>query len=116
MKRADDFPKILMFRGHADMRKQAIGLADVVQQVMKENPFNDCLFLFCNRRRDIIKALYFDRAGFCLWTKRLDQNRFPWLKESDDSNFEISAEDLNLLLDGVDVFKRHKKLSFSSVS
>ena len=98
------------------MRKQAHGLAAVVEEQMKEIPFNNCLFLFCNRRRDIIKALYFDRAGFCLWTKNLDQGKFPWVQAVDGSSFEISAADAALIFDGVDVFKRHKTLNLKSIS
>lgn len=97
------------------MRKQSAGLSEMVESSFGESPFQDVLFVFCNRRRDIIKALYFDRAGFCLWTKKLDQNRFPWLK-SEVSKIVISPEDFDLMIDGVDIFKRHKKLSFKSVS
>lgn len=115
MKRAQDFPRILLHRGPCDMRKQAYGLAEVVEGHMKESPFSACLFIFCNRRRDIVKALYFDRAGFCLWSKKLDQGRFPWLN-AEGPHVELSAEDLALVFDGVDVFKRHKSLDLKSIS
>lgn len=116
MKRSSDFPKILLCREPTDMRKQSAGLAEVVETSLKENPFSDCLFIFCNKRRDIIKALYFDRAGFSLWTKKLDQGRFPWLKTDTKGILEMKSSDLDLIFDGVDVFKRHKKLDFDSVS
>ena len=116
MKRASDFNRILLFREATDMRKQINGLAEIVQDTMKESPFSENLFLFCNRRKDIIKAIYFDRAGFCLWTKRLDKNRFPWLKTGGEIKVEITDKDLELLFDGVDVFKRHKKLKYESFS
>jgi hypothetical protein len=51
-----------------------------------------------------------------LWSKNLDQGRFPWLAAAEDKKLEIVAEDLELILDGVDVFKRHKRLDFKSVS
>jgi transposase len=116
MKKAHDFPKILLCRAACDMRKQAYGLAEVVEGHMKETPFENCLFLFCNRRRDIIKALYFDRAGFCLWTKKLDQGRFPWARQGVGVELEVSADDLCLIFEGVDVFKRHKSLDLKSIS
>lgn len=97
------------------MRKQAAGLSEIVQTSLGQNPCGELLFIFCNKRRDIMKALYFDRAGFCLWTKRLDQSRFPWLKSA-SRTYEITAADLELVFDGVDVFKRHKELKFNSVS
>lgn len=115
MKRASDFPKILICTEPTDMRKQSVGLSIIVESHLKEKPFGEYLFIFCNRRRDIIKALYFDKAGFCLWSKRLDQSRFPWLKKTNKKKLEISADDFDLLLDGVDVFKRHKKLNFESI-
>ena len=116
MKRARDFRRILIFKGPMDMRKQSNGLAEVVEDIMKENPFEDCLFLFCNRKRDIIKGLYFDKAGFCLWTKKLDQSKFPWLKEGRKYGIELSYRDVDLILDGVNIFTRHKNLKFQSIS
>ena len=83
MKRATDFPRILLYRGIADMRKQSFGLAKLVEEELEESPFSDCLFVFCNRRRDIVKGVYFDRAGFCLWVKKLDKGRFPWRDRPD---------------------------------
>lgn len=98
------------------MRKQINGLASIVEENMGHDLFSESLFIFCNRRRDIIKALYFDKAGFCLWTKKLDQSKFPWFKCETSKELEVSPSDLELIFDGVDVFKRHKKLSFSSNS
>ena len=116
MKSSSQFARILLCCGPMDMRKQSNGLSEIVQNHLKESPFEDCLFVFCNRRRDIIKALYFDRAGFCLWTKKLDREKFSWLKEGPEATHKIRAKDLELLLDGVDVLKRHEKLDFTSAS
>ena len=116
MKRGSDFLKIMLCIEPTDMRKQANGLSEMVQNSLDKNPFADCLYLFCNRRRGILTALYFDKAGFCLWTKRLDQSRFPWLRVKDKVVVEINSKDFELIIDGVDVFKRHKKLDFESVS
>lgn len=116
MKRAADFPRILLYRGPADMRKQSLGLAKLVEAELPESPFEECLFVFCNRGKDIMKALYFDRAGFCLWVKKLDRGRFPWLSNAGGKSITVPPEDLELLFDGVDVFKRHDKLSFETLS
>lgn len=114
MRKSDQFSRILLFLPPTDMRKQVLSLAELVEGSMQENPFDGCLFLFCNRRRDIIKGIYFDRAGFCLWMKKLDQEKFPWVRKGIGS-YSMSAKDLDLLLDGVDVFSRHKKLNFNSM-
>ena len=117
MKRASDFKHILLYRHFTDMRKQILGLSILAEELLSDYRLSETLFVFCNRKKDIIKALYFDRAGFCLWTKKLDQSKFPWLKQAlTQKHLNISAEDMDLLLDGVDVFKRHKTLDFTSIS
>ena len=114
MKDSKQFSQILIYLPPTDMRKQVAGLAVMVESVLKENPFDRSLFIFCNKRRDIIKAIYFDRAGFCLWMKKLDKERFPWVRHGNGS-YKMDAKDLDLLLDGVDVFGRHKTLNFESM-
>lgn len=115
MKRPSDFKRIMLYREACDMRKQINGLAEIVQESMEEDPFSADLYLFCNRKKDILKAVYFDRAGFCLWVKKLDKQRFPWLRKHNQPKVVVRAEDLELIFDGVDVFKRHEKLNFKSL-
>lgn len=111
-----DFAKVRIFLrpGFTDMRKAANGLSVFVQEQLELDPFSGNLFLFCNRRRNIFKALYWDRNGFCLWKKRLEKDRFPWPKEG-GGVAEIAEQQLGWLLDGIDFWKAHKKLSYSSV-
>ncbi|NRA68947.1 MAG: IS66 family insertion sequence element accessory protein TnpB [Pseudobacteriovorax sp.] len=116
MKQASDFSKILLWREPVDMRKQINGLAEIVESELQENLFENTLFLFCNKKRDLVKAIYFDKAGFCLWIKKLDSDRFPWFRKADQAELTISARDFELVVDGVDVFKRHRKLNFTSYS
>ena len=59
--------KIFVKPGATDLRKQQAGLAVVVQNIMKSDPFNGSLFLFCNRRRNLLKVLYWETNGFCMW-------------------------------------------------
>lgn len=101
--------------GVTDMRKAINGLALVVEEQMEQNPLNGALFLFCNRQRRILKALYWDRNGFCLWQKRLEKFRFPW-PESGEAAREITEEQLRMLLEGIDFWRAHKALSFEAVS
>ena len=61
-----------------DFRKQASGLAAVVQDELALNPFSEQLFVFTNRRRSHCRILYWERNGFVLWTKRLERERFHW--------------------------------------
>ena len=98
--------KILLCLQPADMRRSFDGLAAMVEQVLDDNPLSGHLFVFCNRRRDRVKILYFDRDGLAIWYKRLEEGtfRFPEPGQDEASNgVSISATDLTLLLDGVDL-------------
>jgi transposase len=111
-----DFSKVRIFLrpGFTDMRKAANGLSIIVEEQLELDPLSGNLFLFCNRRRSIFKALYWDRNGFCLWKKRLEKDRFPWPKDG-GGVAEIGEQQLKWLLDGIDFFRAHKKLPYSSV-
>ena len=106
---------ILVQPGAADMRKQINGLAVMVQNIIGQNPFDGACFMFCNRRRTTIKILYWEDSGFCLWTKRLEEQRFPWPKDEGEVS-RITEDQLSLLLGGIDFWKAHRKLSYRKVS
>lgn len=108
--------RILVRPGATDMRKAINGLVVIAEQQMGENPFGPALFVFCNAERRILKALYWDRNGFCLWTKRLEKHRFPWPRTSEEAKREIDAERLRQLLAGIDFWSAHEELFFSAVS
>ncbi|MBT6501555.1 MAG: IS66 family insertion sequence element accessory protein TnpB [Deltaproteobacteria bacterium] len=101
--------------GSTDMRKSINGLSIMVEQAMDLNPFSGDLFVFCNRRRNIIKILYWDRNGFCLWHKRLEEHRFKW-PESEQEIMTIDQSSLQWLLYGLDIADAHKKLYYQIVS
>lgn len=101
--------------GITDMRKQINGLSILVEEDMKQNPFSGSLFLFCNRQRRLLKILYWDRNGFCLWLKRLEKDRFPWPADENAAS-ELSYDQFQWLLDGIDFWKAHKSLEYNTVS
>jgi transposase len=107
--------RIFIQPGITDMRKQINGLSIFVEEEMKEDPMSGHLYMFCNKNRKRLKILYWDRNGFCMWQKRLEQDRFPWPKNGDEV-LEIKREELFMLLDGIDFFNAHKKLNFLQVS
>lgn len=94
----------------ADMRRSFNSLALMVGQVVRQDPFSGHLFVFRNRRGDRVKILYWDRDGYALWYKRLEQGVFRFPTHADDS-VEVPGSDLALVLDGIDVrnVKRHKR-------
>ena len=86
----------------------------IVEENFDHDLFSGNLFAFCNRRRDIIKILFWDQNGFCLWHKRLEKDRFYW-PESEDEVVNISSQQLSWLLAGLDINDAHKKLNCKHV-
>ncbi len=115
MKALNVFDKIFIHREPVDMRKSINGLSIIVDQEMGEDLQGNHLFIFCNKRRTHLKMLYFDKSGFALWLKRLEASKFPWVKSLNKSVIEMSSDDLELLLDGVNIWTRFEKLSFERV-
>jgi transposase len=70
--------KIYLALGATDMRKSINGLSIIASEQMKLDIFSGHLFVFCNRSKTILKILYWDRNGFCIWQKRLEKDRFKW--------------------------------------
>ena len=87
--------------GVTDMRKGFDSLAVLAQEVLKQNPFAGHLFAFRGRRGDLVKILYWDGQGFCLFAKRLEKGRFIWPSPA-DGVIGISASQLAYMLDGID--------------
>jgi transposase len=117
MRPANDGPAVYLCRDPIDFRKGINGLAILVEQVLVQNPFSEQLFVFCNRRRDRIKILYWERSGFCLWQKRLEQARFHWPRKEREGVITLTPQQLNWLLDGYDIsrLQPHQKLAFNTV-
>lgn len=101
--------------GSMDMRKAINGLSILVEQAMDLNPFSGDLFVFCNRQRTIIKILYWDHNGFCLWHKRLEKHKFKWPNSPQDV-MTIGAKQLSWLLAGLDFTSAHQRLQYSVVA
>ena len=110
-----DCDRVYLAVGSTDMRKAINGLSIMVEQAMDLNPFSGDLFVFCNRRRNIIKILYWDRNGFCLWHKRLEEHCFKW-PESEQEVMAIDRDRLQWLLYGLDIADAHKQLYYQAVS
>jgi len=92
------------------------GLSVLVEQEMELNPFeDDAVFLFCNRQRRIMKALFWDATGFCLVQKRLEKHRFPWPQTAEQVR-EITVQQLEMLLSGIDFWRAHERIKYRSVS
>lgn len=96
--------KVYLARGTTDMRKSFDGLAGEVRELLMEDPLSGHLFVFCGRRRHLVKVLYWDGAAFWLIAKRLARGTFAWPEAEDDrATIELRADQLGALLGGVDL-------------
>lgn len=92
--------------GATDIRKSIDVLAAIVQEQFKLHPFSTALFVFCNRRRDKLKILHWDHAGFWLYYRRLEQGTFQWLAEG-NVPLCLTPRELRWLLDGLSLTQYH---------
>ena len=95
--------RVFIARDATDMRKGFDGLEGVTRKVIRQDPMTGHLFVFFNRRRTLVKVLYWDRSGFCLWSKRLERGRFKPPGKPGHGATEIEAAELGLILEGLDL-------------
>jgi transposase len=106
--------RIYIRPGKTDFRKSINGLCVLVQEHMQGNPFSGNYYVFCNRTKTMLKILYWDRNGFCLWHKRLEEDRFRWPRTPEEVH-EITREEFHWLLHGLDFYNAHKNRRYSRV-
>ncbi len=140
---SNDLDVVWLCRNAVDFRKGINGLSVLVEDQLVRDPFNGQLFVFVNRRRDKIKILYWERAGFCMWQKRLEAERFKWpehlfagdvsqqrhldgdvlsssserLSRAVGQTIVLDGQQLNWLLDGYDLaaMRPHRSLAYTTV-
>ena len=107
--------KVYLALGNTDMRKAINGLSILVEQLGLD-PFSGHLFVFCNRSRKIIKLLYWDCNGFCLWQKRLEKQKFKW-PQTERQVLQVGQRQLRWLLDGLKITQKsaHRPLQYETV-
>jgi len=93
--------RVWLAAGVTDMRKGMDGLAALTQTALAENPFSGHIFVFRGRRGDLVKLLWFDGDGLCLFAKRLERGRFVWPQAASGA-ITLSAAQLSMLLEGID--------------
>jgi transposase len=117
MKNLHHFPRILVFNGVVDFRKRRRSLVALVEAELKANPFENCLFVFFNRKKDCVRMIYWDLTGFAMWEKEFESEKFILLRNRNNSVLEISHQKLEWLLSGVDIWKikTHTELKYASL-
>jgi len=105
--------RVFLSRAPTDMRRSFDTLAAMVREVLKQDPLSGHLFVFLNRPRDRVKILFWDRSGYALWYKRLEQGVFRLPESRDASDVEIDATELALILEGIDLSKAERGKRYS---
>ncbi|MBM3565340.1 MAG: IS66 family insertion sequence element accessory protein TnpB [Alphaproteobacteria bacterium] len=95
--------KVHLALGYTDLRKGLDGLAVLVERALEKDPFSGHMFVFRGKRADLIKILFWDGSGLCLFTKRLEDGRFTWPVTSEqETAVTLTAAQLSMLLEGFD--------------
>lgn len=97
--------RIFLAAGATDLRKSFEGLSDLVVHHFNQDPLSGHLYVFANRRKNRIKLLYFDGTGTWVCAKRLAQGTFAWPGTREPGALRILAQELSLLLSGIDLEK-----------
>jgi transposase len=117
MRPTNNIDVVWLCRGAVDFRKGINGLSILVEEQLSRDPFSGQLFVFANKKRDKVKILYWERAGFCMWQKRLEREVFKWPEHLDGNVLTLDGQQLNWLLDGYDLkaMRPHRSLCYSTV-
>jgi transposase len=112
--------RVFLHERPVDMRRSFTGLTALVKHVLQEDPLSGSLFVFINRRGNYLKALYWDRTGFCLWAKRLERGTFVRqplrAQHSGELKRLMSYTELKLMLEGIEIAAVHRRQRFSLAS
>lgn len=94
--------RVFLCNQPTDMRRSFDTLSGMVREFLGGDPLSGHFYVFRSRRGDRVKVLYFDRSGFCLWYKRLEEGAFTFPK-GEGRSIEVGATELGLLLEGLDL-------------
>lgn len=105
--------QVYLALGPTDLRKSIDGLALIVKERFKLDPFSRNLYVFCNRKRDKIKILEWDTSGFWLHYKRLEKDKFRWPDNIEGTHISIDDRSFRWLLDGLSIREKsaHKPVN-----
>ena len=99
--------RVIVATNPVDFRKGAEGLAALVRETMKADPFSGAVYVFRAKRADRVKLIFWDGSGVCLFTKRLENGAFRW-PQIDDGVIRLSAAQFSALLEGLDWRRVHE--------
>ncbi|RFZ75967.1 transposase [Lacrimispora amygdalina] len=94
--------RVYIITGRTDMRRSIDGLMAIIRDTYEMDPYANALFLFCRRRKNTVKALHFDKDGFVLYLKRLDNGRFQWPKDASEVR-PLTRQEFRWLMEGLSI-------------
>lgn len=103
--------RVFLCTQSTDMRKSFAGLRAMTVRVLEEDPLSGAIFVFINRRGTYLKALYWDRSGFCIWSKRLEQGTFARGAQHAIKH-ELDVTRLKCLLEGIELNNVRRRKRF----
>jgi transposase len=108
--------RVYLVIGATDMRKSINGLSLIVSEYFNLDPFSGHMFVFTNKKKNMVKILYWDTNGFCLWHKRLEKDFFKW-PESKEEVIAVGKKELMWLMHGLNIYQTdaHKNLKYKAV-
>jgi transposase len=111
------FDRVYLALGVTDLRRGIDGLAVIVQECFELDPFSSDLFVFCNKKRDLLKMLHWSHNGFWLYVRRLEKGVFQWPEKNTKNTITIGKRELSWLLDGLELEQKqaHKKVQAKAV-
>jgi len=105
---------IFLYSHPTDMRKSFCGLAGIVRSELGREPNDGSLFLFINRNKDKLKALYWDNDGLALWYKRLESGTFERIRQDGKAGVKIDTAELAMLLGGISIENAKRRKRFKA--
>ena len=93
--------RVWIAAGVTDLRRGFTGLSALVQTKLEQNPLSGQVFIFRGRRGDLVKLIWFDGDGLCLFAKRLERGRFVW-PQATEGSVSLTRAQLSMLLEGID--------------
>ena len=106
--------KVFLARQVTDMRKSFRGLLTLTEAVLRQDPASGHLFVFVNRRRDLLKILHWDGGGYWIWYRRLERGTFqlPTTAAEEQAGIELTPAQLSLILEGIDLTSVRQRLRY----
>jgi transposase len=107
--------KVFLAKQVTDMRKSFPGLITLTESILQQDPASGHLFVFVNRRRDMLKILHWDGSGFWIWYRRLERGTFQLPTppaDHQEADVELTPAQLSLILDGIDLTSARQRLRY----